>query len=441
MDTTRLCCSAYRNDGDRMKIAIIGTGIAGNVAAYKLRQDHEITVFEASDYVGGHTNTVDVFENGRRIAVDTGFIVFNDHTYPNFIRLLDEVGQQSQVSEMSFSVQSEASALEYGGSSLNTLFAQRRNLFRPSFHRMIRDILRFNGEAVETAARSGDEQTLRDYLFTNGYSDEFVDHYLVPMAAAIWSSEPTSVLQMPVAFLVRFFANHGLLQLSDRPTWRVITGGSREYVNKLVAGHRDRIRLKNPVRSVRRIGDSVEIRSDTGGRELFDCVFFACHSDQALALLKDPTKAEREVLGAICYQANEAILHTDASLMPKRRRAWAAWNYHIPKDRAGHVAVTYNMNILQGLNTDKQYCVTLNCDQDIDPNRIIRRVSYEHPVYSRDAVAAQQRQSELNVDRTFFCGAYWRNGFHEDGVVSALKAVEHFEHGHTNAKLHLQRAS
>ncbi|MDH3434465.1 MAG: FAD-dependent oxidoreductase, partial [Gammaproteobacteria bacterium] len=329
-----------------MKIAIIGTGIAGNVAAYKLRQDHEITVFEASDYVGGHTNTVDVFENGRRIAVDTGFIVFNDHTYPNFIRLLDEVGQQSQVSEMSFSVQSEASALEYGGSSLNTLFAQRRNLFRPSFHRMIRDILRFNGEAVETAARSGDEQTLRDYLFTNGYSDEFVDHYLVPMAAAIWSSEPTSVLQMPVAFLVRFFANHGLLQLSDRPTWRVITGGSREYVNKLVAGHRDRIRLKNPVRSVRRIGDSVEIRSDTGGRELFDCVFIACHSDQALALLKDPTKAEREVLGAICYQANEAILHTDASLMPKRRRAWAAWNYHIPKDRARHVAVTYNMNIL-----------------------------------------------------------------------------------------------
>ena len=424
-----------------MKIAIIGTGIAGNVAAYKLHREHDITVYEAAGYVGGHTNTLDVFENGSRIAVDTGFIVFNDRTYPNFIQLLDEIGQASQESEMSFSVQSDDGRFEYSGSSLNTLFAQRSNLFRPSFHRMIQDILRFNDEALRDADNVSVDETLGDYLFRNGYCHEFVDHYLVPMAAAIWSAEPVSILAMPVRFLVRFFANHGLLQLRDRPIWRVIKGGSREYVHKLVAGHRDQIRLSSPVRSVRRIDDRVEITSDAGGRELFDYVFLACHSDQALRLLQDPTETEREVLGAIRYQHNEAILHTDTSLMPRRKRAWAAWNYHIPKDASRHVAVTYNMNILQSLDAKRQYCVTLNNDRHIDPSRIIQRIQYEHPVYSRGAVAAQQRQADVNVDRTFYCGAYWRNGFHEDGVFSALQALEHFENRLGNEELHLRRAS
>jgi len=424
-----------------MKIAVIGTGIAGNVAAYKLSREHDITVYEAAGYVGGHTNTVDVFENGQKIAVDTGFIVFNDRTYPRFIELLDEIGQASQASAMSFSVRSEDSRLEYCGSSLDALFVQRSNLFRPSFHRMIRDILRFNDKALDAADREDESRTLGDYLLANGYSREFIDHYLVPMAAAIWSAEPVAILDMPVDFLVRFFANHGLLQLRDRPVWRVIKGGSREYVQKLVAGHRDRIRLNSAVRSVRRIDDRVEVDSDTGGREIFDYVFLACHSDQALRLLADATKTEREVLGAIRYQANEAILHTDESVMPTRQRAWAAWNYHLPRDFGRHVAVTYNMNILQGLDAQKQYCVTLNCDERIDPDRIIQRIQYEHPIYSRDAVAAQQRQAELHVDRTFFCGAYWRNGFHEDGVVSALKALDHFEQRLTNAELHLRRAS
>jgi len=424
-----------------MKIAIIGTGIAGNLAAYKLGRDHDITAYEAAGYIGGHTNTVDVFEDGRRIPVDTGFIVFNDRTYPHFIELLDEIGQASQASEMSFSIRSEDSRLEYCGSSLDALFAQRSNLFRPSFHRMIRDILRFNGKALGTIEQSDDSQTLGDYLLANNYSREFVDHYIVPMAAAIWSAEPVSILDMPVRFLVRFFANHGLLQVRDRPVWRVIKGGSREYVQKLVAGHRDRIRLNSAVRSVRRIDDRVAVESDTGGREIFDYVFLACHSDQALELLADATETEREILGAIRYQPNEAILHTDASVMPMRRRAWAAWNYHLPRDTSGHVAVTYNMNILQGLDARKQYCVTLNSDKRIDPEKIIQRIQYEHPIYSRDAVAAQQRQAELNVDRTFFCGAYWRNGFHEDGVVSALKALEHFEQRLVDAKLHLRRAS
>ena len=424
-----------------MKIAIVGTGIAGNVAAYKLRQDHEITVFEAGNYVGGHTNTVDVYENGQHHAVDTGFIVFNDRTYPNFIQLLDEIGQESQPSTMSFSVQSESGDLEYSGTSLNTLFAQRRNILRPPFYRMIRDILRFNKSALPSADHLDDGDTLGDFLFENGYSHEFTDHYLVPMAAAIWSAEPGSILEMPVKFLVRFFDNHGLLQVSDRPIWRVIKGGSRQYVNKLVAGHRDRIRLNSPVQSIRRIDDRVEIQSASGGKELFDYVFLACHSDQALALLKDATPEERDVLGAIQYQSNEAILHTDESLMPQRRRAWAAWNYHIPADPNRHVAVTYNMNILQELTSQKQYLVTLNTDQHIDPNKIIRRVQYDHPIYSREAVAAQSRQAEINADRTFFCGAYWRNGFHEDGVVSALNAVDHFEQRLADEQLHLRRAS
>ncbi|NNL63933.1 MAG: NAD(P)-binding protein [Woeseiaceae bacterium] len=425
-----------------MRIAVVGTGIAGNVAAYKLRQEHEITVFEAGGHVGGHTNTVDVYEDGQRHAVDTGFIVFNDHTYPNFIRLLDEIGQEWQPSTMSFSVQSVERGLEYCSANLNALFAQRRNLLRPSFYRMLRDILRFNETARAGAGRLGEDQTLGEFLSANGFGQAFIDHYLVPMAAAIWSAEPVSVLEMPVRFLVRFFANHGLLQVDvkGRPEWRVIKGGSREYVDKLVAGHRDRVRLNSPVQSVRRVDDRIEIRSASGGPELFDFVFLACHSDQALALLHDPTAAEQEVLGAIRYQANEAVLHTDASLMPRRRNAWAAWNYHVPRDPARHVAVTYSMNILQQLATEKQYLVTLNSDRAIGEDKIIRRVQYDHPIYSREAVAAQRRQAEVNCDRTFFCGAYWRNGFHEDGVVSALDAVAHFEKRLADGQLHLRRA-
>jgi len=423
-----------------MNIAIIGTGIAGNVAAYKLRQEHDITVFEAGSYVGGHTNTVDVEEGATRLAIDTGFIVFNDRTYPNFIGLLDEIGQASQPSVMSFSVQSEDSGLEYGGSSLNSLFAQRRNILRPAFYRMIRDILRFNEATLQHVEEFDDSETLGAYLARNNYSKEFIDQYLVPMAAAIWSAEPIAILDMPVKFLVRFFANHGLLQTTDRPTWRVIKGGSREYVSKLVAGHRDRIRLNSPVQSVRRVGDGIELHSASGGKEYFDYVFVACHSDQALSLLADATDAERDVLGAIRYQANEAILHTDDSLMPKRKHAWAAWNYHIPQNPDRHVAVTYNMNILQGLQTQNEYLVTLNNDRHIDPTKIIQRIGYEHPTYSQEAVRAQGRQADINCDRTFYCGAYWRNGFHEDGVVSALHALQHFEERLASEQLHLRRA-
>ena len=423
-----------------MRIAIVGTGIAGNVAAYKLRKEHDITVYEASSYVGGHTNTVDVAEHDRTIAIDTGFIVFNDRTYPNFIGLLDEIGQESQASVMSFSVSSGDGGLEYNGAGLNALFAQRRNILRPPFFRMIRDILRFNREAMAAAPLEDDGQTVGEYLLRHGYGREFMNDYLVPMAAAIWSSEPMAIKDMPLQFLVRFFDHHGLLQLKDRPVWRVIKGGSREYVKKLVAGHRDRIRLDSPVRRIIRHSTGVEIVTDRHGTEWYDAVFLACHSDQALTMLDKPTPVEREVLGAIHYQHNEAVLHTDESVLPKRRRAWAAWNYHIPKDPHRHVAVTYNMNMLQGLDCDEQYCVTLNNDRQIDPAKMIKRIQYQHPVFSRDAVVAQRRQEELNSERTYFCGAYWRNGFHEDGVVSALHAVAHFEGRQSRGELHLRRA-
>lgn len=424
-----------------MKVAVIGTGIAGNTAAYRLRKEHDVTVYEAQNYVGGHTNTIDVGTDSGTVAVDTGFIVFNERTYPHFIALLDEIGQDSQPSEMSFSVRTENDRLEYNGASLNALFAQRRNILRPPFYRMIRDILRFNDEATAALKTTDLSLTVRDYLVRHGYAREFLDCYLVPMAAAIWSAEPRAIEDMPLHFLVRFFDNHGLLQLKDRPVWRVITGGSRCYVDKLVAGHRDRIRLNAPVTRVKRYRDHVEITTASAGRERFDAVFIATHSDQALRMLADPSRAEREVLGAIRYQDNEAVLHTDDTLMPRRRRAWAAWNYHLPDDPTKHVAVTYNMNILQGLDVGTQFCVTLNNDRAIDEDKVIRRIRYQHPVYTRDSIAAQSRQSELNRGRTFYCGAYWRNGFHEDGVVSALSAVGHFERRLANAELHLRRAS
>jgi len=423
-----------------LRIAIIGTGIAGNVAAYRLRDDFDITVYEAGPYVGGHTNTIDVEDDGRTIPVDTGFIVFNDRTYPNFIRLLDELGQASRPTEMSFSVHDAAGSVEYNGSSLNGLFADRRNLVRPAFYRMVRDILRFNREAALDICESREHLSLGDYLAFREYGTEFRDRYLVPMAAAIWSAEPTAVLDMPAAFLVRFFKNHGLLQLDDRPQWRVIDGGSREYVRRMITGHEDRIRLNSPVTSIRRRANGVELTTAAGGREWYDFAFVACHSDQALAMLEDPTPQECAVLGALRYQDNEAILHTDVNVLPRRRRAWAAWNYFVPAETGRHVAVSYNMNILQHIQSDKTYVVTLNDDSRIDPGKLIRRIQYQHPMYTRETVLAQQRQAEINSDRTFYCGAYWRNGFHEDGVVSALNAIEHFEDRLRHAELYLRRA-
>ena len=420
-----------------MKIAIIGSGVAGNVVARRLHRAHDITVYEAASHIGGHTHTHSVEQAGRRYEVDTGFIVFNDRTYPHFIALLDELGVASQESSMSFSVRNEASGLEYNGTTLNTLFAQRRNLLRPSFLGMIRDILRFNREAPALLAERGGELPLGELLARGRYGRAFVEHYIVPMGASIWSSDPASMLEFPARFFVRFLHNHGMLTVNDRPVWRTIRGGSARYVEKLTAPFRERIRLNTPVEWMRRLPGSVIVKARGSEALRFDAAFLSCHSDQALRLLADPSRIERDVLGAIPYRTNEAVLHTDTRLLPKRRLAWAAWNYHVlPEDR-GPIALTYNMNILQRLDAPTPFLVTLNRSEAIDPARVIKRITYHHPLFTPSAVAAQARQRELNgAHRTYYCGAWWSNGFHEDGVVSALHSLAHFEQDHAQRPLH-----
>jgi predicted NAD/FAD-binding protein len=409
-----------------MHIAIIGTGIAGNVASYHLNRQHDITVFEANDYIGGHTHTHEISHNGLSYQVDTGFIVFNHKTYPNFINLLAELGVEQQLSTMSFGVKCEKTGLEYMGSTLNSLFAQRRNLLRPSFWKMIIEILRFNKEGRRLVVDDIDDITLGEYLQRGNYSKEFIDYYLIPMAAAVWSADMQIMYQFPARYLIRFFQNHGLLNVNDRPDWFVIKGGSKTYAKALTEPFRDKVRLAAPVQSIRRADDGVFLTSRFG-EEKFDAVFIASHSDQALALLADPTETELEVLGAIKYQSNEVLLHTDESVLPTSRRAWAAWNYHLLAGDQTRVPVTYNMNILQGFDCPEQFCVTLNNSDAIDPNKVLKRIHYQHPIYTPKSVAAQARHAELNKGRTFYCGAYWRYGFHEDGVVSALEALIHFE--------------
>ncbi len=431
-----------------MRVAVIGAGISGLVAAHRLAAEHEVVVFEAEDRPGGHTNTIDVETPRGPLGIDTGFIVYNERNYPEFIKLLAELGVESQPTRMSFSVRCEQSGLEYCGSSLNALFAQRRNLLRPGFYRMLRDILRFNEEGTAIArsrfTADGAELTVAEYLELNGYSASFREQYLLPMAAAIWSASPRRVGEFPLGYLARFFDHHGLMQLSDRPQWRVIRGGSRQYLAPLMRRFADGFRSATPVERLSREADGVTVVPRGGEPERYDYAVLACHSDEALALLADPSDAEREILGAIRYQPNEAVLHTDASLLPRRRRAWAAWNYCRPAESARRVAVTYSMNILQSLPTDTQYLVTLNQTDRIDPAAVIRRIDYAHPVYDVPSVRARRRRREISgVNRTAYCGAYWGFGFHEDGVQSAIAAVDDIrgtrrEH-ESDAELYLSR--
>jgi predicted NAD/FAD-binding protein len=412
-----------------VRIAVIGTGISGLTAAYLLHGVHEVVLFEANDYIGGHTHTVDVPVEGRSHAVDTGFIVFNERTYPNFVRLLRRLGVSWQSSNMSFSVHCENTGLEYCPSSLDRLFAQRRNLLRPRFLKMVQEIFAFRRRLPETA-RLPETVTLGQHLREMGYSRGFRELFLVPMGAAIWSADPRRFDQMPACMFARFFANHGFLEVRDQPQWLVVRGGSREYARMLTAAFRDRIRLNCPVRSIRRFSDRVDIDSAGRGRESFDHAVVATHSDEALALLADPSDTEREVLGSIPYQENQIALHTDIRLLPSRRRVWASWNYRIPRGDQDTVAVTYDMNILQSLDADREFCVTLNQTHRVDRACVLRELVYSHPVYTPEALAAQQRRDQISgVNRTHFCGAYWGNGFHEDGVNSALAACAYFGRG------------
>jgi predicted NAD/FAD-binding protein len=409
-----------------MRIAIIGSGISGLTAAYYLNKQHEVGVFEVAGRIGGHTATVDVKHDGRDYAIDTGFIVFNDWTYPNFIELMDELGVKSKPTEMSFSVCSESSGIEYGGNNLNTLFAQRRNLLRPSFYKMIKDILRFNREAVRDL-ESGNitpAMTLGEYLQANHYGDAFVYHYILPMGCAIWSASTESMLDFPLYFFVRFFKNHGLLSIDDRPQWHVIQGGSRSYLGPLTRDFNESIFLNSKIRRIRRTANAVELIMANGQVLVFDHVVFACHSDQALKLLADPTPEEHKALTAIPYQENEVILHTDESLLPERRLAWSSWNYLLRQKYQEKAVLTYNMNILQGIESETTFCVTLNATDSIAPDKIIDRFNYSHPVFSRQSVRASGLIEMLNGQKnTWFAGAYLGNGFHEDGVVSARRVV------------------
>ncbi|MSR09164.1 MAG: FAD-dependent oxidoreductase [Gammaproteobacteria bacterium] len=405
-----------------MRVAVVGTGISGLYAARQLAPRCELTLFEAQGHAGGHSNTVEVAMDGQRFAIDTGFIVFNEKTYPLFTALLQSLGVAYQPSEMSFSFRCAASGLEYrGDNTFDALFAQRRNAFRPSFYGMLRDILRFNSLGAELVV-ADPAVTLGTFLADRKLRGKLLDDYLLPMAGAIWSAEPSRILAFPAAHFGRFFQNHGLLQVEGRPQWLTVTGGSREYVRALLRPLRDRLQLDTPVEWVERHPDRVVVKARGRPAAEYDQVIMACHSDQALALLRDPSGAEREVLGAIAYQDNDAVLHTDERLLPRRRRAWASWNYHRrPAATAtSRVAVTYNLTRLQSLPTRRQFLLTLNADETIDPRTVLHRQTYSHPVFDSAALRAQGRHGEINgAHRTWYCGAYWGYGFHEDGVRSA----------------------
>jgi len=414
-----------------MRIAIVGAGISGLVVAHLLHRGHEITVFEAADYAGGHTNTIRVDTPNETHHVDTGFIVFNDRNYPGFERLLERLGVAWQPSTMSFSVSDGKGDFEYSGASPNGLFAKRGHLVTPWFHRMVADLARFNRAARGLLTGSVDEvgagPPLGDWLERQRFSRPFIERLIVPQVSAVWSADPGQLWNFPARFLVEFFDHHGMLGFRDRPQWRVIRGGSARYVEALVRPFVDRVRLRTPVAAIRRDPDGVLVWPRGGEAERFDQVVLATHSDQALAVLADASDLERSVLGAIPYQVNEAVLHTDVRMLPRRRRAWASWNYHWRPAPGPRTTVTYHMNRLQSLRAEREFCVTLNRGDAIDPERVIRRINYAHPVYTAAGVAAQRRFEELSGhSRTHFCGAYWGWGFHEDGVQSALRVAEHF---------------
>jgi len=406
-----------------MRVAVVGSGIAGLASAWLLSQAHEVVLFEAANRLGGHTHTHDITLGGRRWQVDSGFIVHNPVHYPLLTGFLDALGVASQPTTMGFSVQDEASGLEYNATSLDGLFCQRGNLLSPRFWSMLRDLRRFYREAPALLEYEGPGPTLGDYLADNHYGEAFRDLHLVPMASALWSSPAVRILRFPARYLVQFMANHHMLQVDGRPEWRVVRGGSRRYIDALQCHWNVDVRLGDAVTSINRSEQGVIVRS-TKGTGSFDRVVLACHSDQALALLSDASTDERDVLGAIPYQANDAVLHTDARLLPRNRKAWAAWNAHVPDQASGRCTVSYCMNLLQSLDAPEPLVVTLNRSADIDPARVLRRMTYHHPVYTPASVAAQNRRDEIQgVRNTWFAGAYWGWGFHEDGIRSAVDVV------------------
>ena len=405
-----------------MKIAIVGAGISGNAIAHLLHKEHKITLFEKNDRIGGHSHTHKIQIEDKTISVDTGFIVFNKKTYPLFTSLLDKLGVDYEDSNMSFSVFSKLSGLEYNGTNLNTLFSQRKNLFNFKFIKMVLEIFRFNKKALELLSAK-EEITLGDYLANHNYSSYFSKHYILPMGSAIWSSNIETMLNFPAKFFVKFFHNHGMLNINDRPQWLTITGGSESYVKKLCEPFINSIKLNSNIRFIERMENKVIIHHNQGS-ENFDYLFMACHSNEALKLIKDTSYVEKELLGSIPYADNDVYLHTDASIMPKHKLSWAAWNYNIDNKSHEPISLTYNMNILQNIKSESPVLVTLNPKSNIDPKKIIKKLNYSHPTFNIDGINAQKKHHLISgVNRTFYAGAYWGNGFHEDGVKSAYDVV------------------
>ena len=411
-----------------MKIAIIGSGISGLTAAYLLNRKHDVTIFEANDYIGGHTHTHKVNIDGKKYSVDTGFIVYNERTYPNFIKLLDLLNVERQLSTMGFSVKSISKDYEYAGESLNSLFAKRSNIFRFGFLRMLYEMYHFGKKADSSGIGLDASVTLGDYLKKEKYSGEFINYFIIPMGAAIWSTPANKVLNMPAYFFIKFFYNHGMLEVINRPNWWVIKNGSSEYIKKIIRGFENKINLSTPVKTVARKNEGIEIQLAKKDETLkFDSVIFATHSDQALEMLENPTDTEKDILSSIPYQKNEVLLHTDSSVLPRRKLSWASWNYQLDCDPALPVVLTYNMNILQSINCKETLCVTLNNHNSVDETKILKKITYHHPLFNVKSIEAQKRKSEISgVNNTHYCGAYWRNGFHEDGVVSALDVCKDF---------------
>lgn len=410
-----------------MNIAIVGAGISGLVAAHLLKDQHQITVFEAGAYAGGHTNTIRVETSDETHDVDTGFIVFNDRNYPEFTKLLDRLGVAHQPSHMSFAVSDERGDFEYSSGSVGGLYANPRHAVSPAFQRMVVEYVRFNkrGRKLLAGPSANGRPSLREWLDDCGFSDAFIEKLIVPQTAAVWSAAPDQMWSFPARFLLEFFQNHGMLDLTGRPRWMTVRGGSKRYVEKLIAPFEDRLFLSSPIASVRRFADHVDVVPVDGEARSFDEVVLAVHSDQALRMLgQDASESERQVLGAIPYQANEAVLHTDRALLPKRRRAWSSWNYHLLEEPPPRSTVTYHMNRLQALRANDEYCVTLNRTEAIAPEKVIRTIQYAHPVFTAEGLAAQKRHAEISgVNRTHYAGAYWGWGFHEDGVVSGIRAA------------------
>ena len=411
-----------------MKIAIIGSGISGLTSAYLLNRNHDITVFEANDYIGGHTHTHNIKIKDKEYAVDTGFIVYNERTYPNFIKLLDTLGVERQLSTMGFSVKSASEDYEYAGESLNSLFAKRSNIFRLGFLRMLYEMYHFGKKSDSTGLGLDASITLGTYLRRENYSNEFINYFIIPMGAAIWSTPANKVLDMPAYFFIKFFYNHGMLEIINRPKWWVIKDGSSAYIKKIIKGFESKINLSSPIRTVSRLDNGIEIETANSKKPLmFDAVVFATHSDQALGMLKDPTEKEKDILSSIPYQKNEVLLHTDSSVLPKRKLAWASWNYQLDSNPESPVVLTYNMNILQSLDCDETFCVTLNDHQSVDKSKVLKKITYHHPLFTVKGIEAQKRKLEISgVNNTYYCGAYWHNGFHEDGVASAIEVCKHF---------------